>query len=874
MAGFRTFRGRLAAVFLSLLIAVQAATILLVLNANRRNALRQIESSLETGAQLFNALTDQRMGDLAKEARLLAYDYGFKQAFGAADDPETLRSAMRNWRDRIGAGFFTLVSLDGRVLHDSEQPERDGAEFDLPEMIAAVSESAPDARGLVLRDGKLFAVVVVPLFAPDHAAWICMGFHIDDASAKNVEAVTGQQVSFVRLDDNRTVLASTFPPGQRATLSKELAGTQLPADHAAQLSVGGQRFVSLLSPLKVRHGTAAVLLQRDLDAELAPYRRLVKTLLAIAAAGLVLSAGTAIWIAGSVTRPVLQLAQDAHRVAQGDYTATSNPEPTRADEIGQLSRSFKKMTAGLAEREELAAKKAAAERTAIEAQAANTAKREFLAMISHEIRTPMNGIIGMTEQMLGGQLTTPQREQLELVKDSADSLLRLLNDLLDFSKIEAGKLELEQTSFGLRETLDAAVRILAPRAAARNLELALRVQPDVPDGLIGDPHRLRQIVLNLVGNALKFTERGKIAVRVESAGSADGGALVRFAVADTGVGIPPQARERIFRAFEQADVSTTRQYGGTGLGLAITSRLVSLMGGKLEVESEVGRGSTFFFTARFGVQAGVAASAAPAPEPVSRQRPLRILLAEDNLVNQRVAVAALESWGHRVAIVGDGAEAVEAVSREPFDLVLLDSQMPRLNGFEAIAEIRRRERNSSRRVPVIALTANVMPGFRDECLAAGMDAYVAKPIRREELLAAMAAAVPGLLAGAAAPIKENAPESASAAFDAAALLAGAGGDQGLMREMIELGCNSDAPRLLAELAAALEAGDPSAIERAAHGLKGLTGEFHAPAAKAAARALEEAASARQPLAVLRESAAVFEREFQRLTAALEKTRSA
>ncbi len=735
-----------------------------------------------------------------------------------------------------------------------------------------------------------------------------------------------------------------------------------------------------------------------------------------------------------ITRPLGSLAATARAIEAHDTDARVTVAP-REDEIGTLASALQQMIAAqrhareklvesnlalLATNEKLQVKTDEAQRLAVEADAANRAKRDFLAVMSHEIRTPMNGIIGMTELALNTQLTESQREYLDMVKGSAESLLELLNDILDFSKIEAGRLDLEHIDFDLRDTLGDTMQTLGVRASAKGLELALQIRPDVPDALFGDPHRLRQIVVNLVGNALKFTDRGEVTVLVENVGACAGGAVLRFAVRDTGIGIPAAARERIFSAFSQADASTTRRFGGTGLGLAITSQLVGLMSGEIRVASEPGQGSTFIFTARFGLQtprvevpvpelenlrvlavddnatnrlilrelftswrmevvvadsaeAGLAALEAagragrpialvvtdmmmpeidgfgfvermkenPAlretrvimltssnrPEDVARcaalgvgahiakpikqstlmdtivdvlgsgqrrkrhvpgggavplQRPLHILLAEDNAVNQRLAVVNLESWGHHVTVAHDGAEAVEDLDREPFDVILMDSQMPRMDGFEATAAIRQRERGTGRHIPIIAMTANVMRGYREECLAAGMDGYVAKPMRRDELIAALAAVVPNLLLSeklapptpatvvaekSAALVAQPASSVASEPFDSAALLERLGGDRVMLGQMVRLCVEVDAPRLLAILEDGVKNFDLSAVEQAAHGLKGLVGEFQAPAAFSAAKKLEESACLGRTGAVPVEAAALIE-AYARLAAAL------
>jgi signal transduction histidine kinase/ActR/RegA family two-component response regulator len=378
------------------------------------------------------------------------------------------------------------------------------------------------------------------------------------------------------------------------------------------------------------------------------------------------------------------------------------------------------------------------------AEAANRAKSEFLANMSHEIRTPMNGVIGMIDLASARPSSQEQAECLAMAGHSADALLRLIDDILDFSKIEAGRLDLESVDFGLREWLNELVRSFAQRASAKKINLTYEVAPDVPAAIRADPTRLRQVITNLVGNALKFTPEGEIRVQVQTEDRTGEDVTLRFTVSDTGIGIQPQKKETIFEAFRQEDTSMTRKYGGTGLGLTISARLVRMMQGKIWVESEPGQGSSFHFTVR--AQVGCEpVSQAPRPKvpAPAHGATLHILVADDIVINQRVARKLLEHRGHSVSVVGNGREAVEICERETFDAILMDVQMPEMDGFEATALLRSKEQGSGQRVPIIALTAHAMKGDEQRCRKAGMDGYVSKPIKPDELFNAIEAAGSG-----------------------------------------------------------------------------------------------------------------------------------
>ncbi|MGB6942961.1 MAG: ATP-binding protein [Bryobacteraceae bacterium] len=427
--------------------------------------------------------------------------------------------------------------------------------------------------------------------------------------------------------------------------------------------------------------------------------------------------------------------------------------------------------------QELEQKNEELEKALAAAREATRMKSRFLANMSHEIRTPMNGVLGMTDFLLGTGLSEEQQEYAEAIKRSADSLLALIEDILDLSRVEAGKLRLDRSDFALQSTIAETASIFALQARAKGLEFVSNISPGLPEYAVGDPGRLRQVLTNLLGNAIKFTERGQVVLKAEVVSQVRDAIQLKFTVQDSGIGIPPGEQGRLFDAFTQVDESNTRKYGGTGLGLAISRQLVELLGGEIGVGSEPGKGSKFWFTASFGkskrpstaARAGNQPDSALHPTPAPRvaavksqtgtaqratgpalvskgppsQKSMRILLAEDNEINQRIALRLLQKLGLSADAVVNGREAVEALEKRRYDLVLMDCQMPDMDGFEATAVIRQRE-GGSRHQTICALTANAMDGDRERCLAAGMDDYISKPLGLEKLRQALDRWIPGV----------------------------------------------------------------------------------------------------------------------------------
>ncbi len=959
-----------------------------------------------------------------------------------AENRASLEERLDSLAEKVEVNFLCVLDNRGELIAQNDQAFWPT----LPVLNKFLGESAPakalvrqvfsgttpggaaqGAYGLWAYQGRLFQVEGLPLTfptgeegsRPEVEGALVMAKQITDDLADELANSHHCELSFLA---DGGLVATSLDPAQRGPLQQILAQKPASSVETFDARMSGVPYRCSLEPLNdpCSHAVVGAMLIQSSQADaLAVQAELLHVLLVILVSGLIAAVLGSYLLSGVITRPVAALVKGVRRIAGGDLDQSVRVD--RRDELGELATAFNDMVAQLRTRREL-------QRQVEESQAASRAKSQFLANMSHEIRTPLNGVIGMADLLMATELTQRQRRYASLAKSSAEVLTVLINDILDFSKIEAGKLEIECNELHLTSVVEDVVEMLAPKAYAKGLDISCDVARDIPAVVRGDANRVRQILINLINNAVKFTDKGAVSVRVRFEKREGEQLLLRFCVSDTGIGVPPERLDRLFKSFSQVDATTTRKYGGTGLGLAISKQLAELMGGQVGVESEPGRGSTFWFSIAVKVDAGVPLPVMPdgleasrvivsqsdtttgeligqwlaelgaqprgiggcddvlplLEEGVSAGRPfdwaiigdaachlralevgakvkgrpglektklllllradqecdatklqaagfhgsvnlplrraqlieamlsggsaasmsvspvmqsprtnlakagthgVRILLAEDNEVNQLIVTDLLANAGYACEVVGDGIKAAAAALTGEYALVLMDCQMPGMDGFEATRVIRERERSGGGKsgsvphIPIVALTANAIRGDRERCLEAGMDAYCTKPIeaRRliemiQELLAKIAPLPPGAestrMSGASAPLTPDVGDGGQPVgplpLDMDALVRNCGGKPALA-DIVLRKLAGQAAEGLKQLEACAGRQDAGQISRIAHSIKGAAAAAAAEPLREAAARLEELGRA-DDLSQIDEALARFREEVGRCDA--------
>ena len=708
---------------MGLLSAILISSFIIVNMAYKQNAHQQIETSLDVAKRVFNRLIQAEAQRLSESSFILASDFSFKQVI-ATQDQKTILSALDNLKHRIDADASMLVSLDLQLLADTAHPNKTGAFFAAD--VVKQAQLTGQSNSIVLMDGKPYQMVVVPIMAPDLIGWLCVNFKISDILVDELQHLTQTHISLVQVwhPDQMSLLTSSLADSTSQALLTRLPMMDWRTSNAVSLRLDQTNYISSITKLASNdHVSIIAVLQKSLDKELIPFNRLEWLLLGIALASLLLAFIGSLMVARSVSKPVKKLVSGVRQIGKGqyDYRIAVNS----ADELGELGLAFNEMAIRKGQQEALRQAKESAE-------SASLAKSEFLANMSHELRTPLNSILGYA-QLLQRNRLSPEKQikALDTIEQSGQHLLGLINEILDLSKIEAGQLALQSTSFDLHLLLETVADTLYSRAQTRQLVLECDFSPATRQWLIADEKRLRQILINLLDNAIKYTESGKVLFVVETIAG-----QYRFSVEDTGIGIAKEHLDDIFTSFHQLDHQAQGYIEGTGLGLAISAQLVQLMGGQLQVNSQLGVGSRFWFD----LELATADQTIQAVSSLSNGRVIsamkgdgrKILITDDDADNRNLLINMLTPFGFELHEASNGLDCIKQSQLLKPDLILMDSKMPTMDGLEACKQIRNTA--DIKHINIIAISADAYQYHRQQCLDAGANDFLVKPLRLEQLL--------------------------------------------------------------------------------------------------------------------------------------------